>query len=157
MAVADWREAAAKALAAQAGGSDGGSLVPTTPIALYGLESDLYRDISRLGSLPLPNRLQNADNWREVVKDAQRLAREGWASSALALGWTVADLYGIGAQDSWDFEGLAVWLAGRPVVMLDERVCVAGEGASRGVFVRGGPQHGTQPTVVPVMLWEFGR
>lgn len=157
MAAADWREAAAKALAAQAGGSDGGLPAPTPPIALYGLESGLYREISRLGSLSLPSRIQNAENWREVVRDAQRLARDGWASSALALGWTVADLYGVSSRDSWDFEGLAVWLAGRPVVMLDERVCIAGGGINRGLFQRGGPQHGTQPTIVPVMLWEFGR
>lgn len=72
------------------------------------------------------------------------------------MGWTVTDMYGIGEHDSWDFEGLAVWFAGRPVVMLDARVCVAGGGCNRGVFQPGGPQHGTQPTVVPVMLWSLG-
>ncbi|WP_010162585.1 hypothetical protein [Sphingomonas sp. PAMC 26617] len=154
--MAGWREVAAKALAAQAGEA-GTDTSPAPVIDRYGLDADLYRNLSRLSSLPPPAKIEKADNWREVVQDAQRLARDGWAASALALGWTVGDLFGVGARDSWDFEGLAVWLAGRSVTLLDERLCVAGDGINRGVFVRNGPQHGVQPSVVPVMLWEFGR
>ena len=68
-------------------------------------------------------------------------------------------MFGIGPRDDWDFQGLAVWLEGRRIVMLDsQRVIVAGKpGDYRSSFERGGPRHGTQPTITPVMLWEFGR
>ncbi|MDY7525854.1 hypothetical protein [Sphingomonas sp. 10B4] len=147
--MAGWREVAAKALAA------GGEAAPVRD--LYGLDVELYRNLSRLASLSPPAKIENAENWRRVVRDAQRLAREGWTATALSLGWTVADLYGVGARDDWDFQGLAIWVQGRKIVALDDRVCLAGDERPLDVFEKGGPRHGRMPVVTPVMLWDFGR
>lgn len=144
-----WRDVAAAVLAEEP------SAAPT--VDRYGLSPELYASLARLAKLPPPPKLSPGSYWSEIVSDAQRIAREGWASSALSLGWMVADLYGVGARDDWDFQGLAVWLAGRQIVALDDRLCIAGVAKSRGIFERGGLRHGRLPVVVPVMLWEFGR
>ncbi|WP_305171856.1 hypothetical protein [Sphingomonas aurea] len=130
---------------------------PVEAVEAFGLPAHLSADLRRLERLPAPRAIQRVENWREVVADAMRLARGGWAASALALGWTAADLFGVGSRDSWDCEGLAVWLRGRSLLLIDEHRAVAEGGAGREAFVRGGMGHGTHPTVTPIMLWEFGR
>jgi hypothetical protein len=125
----------------------------------FGLPDDLAAALRRLETLPPPRKLEHAANWRGVVVDAMTLARDRWAAKAMALGWTAGDLFGIGPRDDWDFQGLAVWLNARRIVMLDDKqAIVAGDpGDYRIAFVRGGMRHGTHPTITPVMLWEFGR
>ncbi len=125
----------------------------------FGLPHDLAAALFRLETLPPPRKLEPAANWRGVIADAMTLARDRWAAKAMALGWTAGDLFGIGQRDDWDFQGLAVWLDGRRIIMLDaERAIVAGNpGDYRSAFVRCGMRHGTRPTIEPVMLWEFGR
>lgn len=147
--MASWRDVAAAVLAEEP------SAGPV--IDRYGLSPDLYASLARLAKLPPPPKLSQDSNWPEVVSDALRIAREGWAAVALSLGWTVADLFGVGQRDSWDFEGLATWLRGRQIVALDERICLAGDAKPLAIFERGGPRHGRMPVVVPVMIWEFGR
>ena len=149
MPVPSWREVAAAVLEQ-----------PTpdpVPVDRYGLDPDLYGYLERLKKLPPPAKVEKPANWRAVVEDALRLARDGWAAKALALGWSVTDLYGVEPVDSYEFEGLAVWLAGRSIGMIDDRYAVVVEGNRRDVFVRGGPGHGTRPTVTPVLLWVWGR
>jgi hypothetical protein len=126
-------------------------------VEAFGLPAHLAADLRRLEGMSAPRKIERAENWRAVVADALRLARDGWASSAIALGWTAADLFGVGASDSWDYEGLAVWLRGRSILLLDERKAVVEGPTGREAFIRGGMGHGTHPTVTPVMLWEFGR
>ena len=41
-----------------------------------------------------PPRLLKPDAWPVAVSDALRLARDGWAAKALALGWHELDLFG---------------------------------------------------------------
>lgn len=125
----------------------------------FGLPDDLAAALRRLETLPPPRKVERAANWRGVVADAMTIARDRWAAKAMALGWTAGDLFGIGPRDDWDFQGLAVWLEGRRIVLLDDKqAIVAGDpGDYRSAFVRGGMRHGTHPTIVPVMLWEFGR
>lgn len=125
----------------------------------FGLPDDLAASIRRLEKLQPPRGLDCQANWRGVVADAMTIARDGWAAKAIALGWTAGDLFGIGPRDDWDFQGLALWLSGRRILMLDaEQAIVAGNQADyRSAFIRGGMRHGTHPTVTPVMLWEFGR
>lgn len=125
----------------------------------FGLPDDLAAALRRLETLPPPRKLERAANWRGVVADAMTIARDRWAAKAMALGWTAGDLFGIGQRDDWDFQGLAVWLDGRRIVMLDERQAIAAGNPldDRSAFIRGGMRHGTQPTVAPVMLWDFGR
>ena len=127
--------------------------------ASFGLSSDLAASIRRLETLPPPRKLEHPQNWPGVVADALTIAREGWAAKAIALGWTAGDLFGIGSRDDWDFQGLALWLNGRRILMLDDKhaIAVGNTADYRSAFVRGGMRHGTHPTVTPVMLWEFGR
>lgn len=148
--VPSWREMAAQTLP--------DATEPAAP-ADYGLDAELVANLRRLRLMLPPAKIERAENWRAVVADALTIAREGWAATALALGWTASDLFGVGPVDSWDFEGLAVWLRGRRIVLLDDRrAVVEGDGGDyRSTFIRGGMQHGTHPTIEPVMLWEFGR
>ena len=147
--MASWRDVAAEVLAEERPAE--------AALDRYGLEPALYSSLARLAKMPPPPKLAHDSNWPQVVSDALRIAREGWAAVALSLGWNEGDLFGVGARDSWDFEGLAVWLDGRPIVALDNRICLAGDGKPWAVFERGGARHGTMPAVVPVMVWEFGR
>lgn len=147
--MASWRAVAADVL--------GQGDPPKLPVDRYGLEPELYRHLAQLNALPPPPKIQGADNWRAVVEDALRLAREGWAAKALALGWSWLDLYGVGPVDSYQFEGLAVWLAGREIVLLDARSAIAADGGRRTLFTRGILGRGRSTTVTPVLLWHFGR
>lgn len=149
-----WRDVAASLMA------EGAAPAPATAPAVenFGLPDDLANALRRLERLPPPRKLERAANWRGVVVDAMTLARDRWAAKAMALGWTAGDLFGIGPRDDWDFQGLAVWLDGRRIVMLDDKRAIAADasGGSRSSFDRGGMRHGTHPTIEPVMLWEFG-
>lgn len=147
-----WREVAAAARQQQ-----GEQSAP--PIDSFGLPDALATALRRLEHMPPPRKLETPANWRGVVNDALTIARDGWAAKAMALGWSAGDLFGIGPRDDWDFEGVAVWIDGRRIAVLDEARIIATDarGDRRGVFVRGGAQHGKMPTITPVMLWDFGR
>jgi len=151
--MSNWRNVAATVMA------EGPALFVPPPLENFGLPDDMAAALRRLEVLPPPRKLQHAENWRGVVADAMTLARDRWAAKAMALGWTAGDLFGIGRRGDWDFQGLAVWLDGRRIVLLDDRcVIVAAKGGqARAAFERGGARHGVQPRVDPVMLWEFGR
>jgi hypothetical protein len=49
----------------------------------------------------------------------------------LALGWSEADLFGIGPNDDVEFAGLSVWLCGRSIVMVDEDRAIVADGERR--------------------------
>jgi hypothetical protein len=152
--MSNWRNVAASVLA------DGDrQRVHELPTENFGLPNDLAAALRRLETLPPPRKLERTANWAGVVDDAMTLSRDRWAAKAMALGWTAGDLFGIGPRDDWDFQGLAVWLDGRRIVMLDDKRAIAADasGAGRSAFERGGPRHGTQPTIEPVLLWDFGR
>jgi hypothetical protein len=151
--MSNWRNVAATVMA------EGPAPFVPPPLENFGLPDDMAAALRRLEVLPPPRKLERAENWRGVVADAMTLARDRWAAKAMALGWTAGDLFGIGPRDDWDFQGLAVWLEGRRIVMLDsQRVIVVGNPRDcRSSFERGGMRHGTHPTIEPVMLWEFGR
>ena len=148
-----WREAAAAAM------GEGADLMLPHAVENFGLPDDLAAALRRLEMMPAPRKLQQPANWRGVVADAMVLARDQWAAKAMALGWTVGDLFGVGERTDWEFQGLVVWLNGRRIVMLDEKQAIVADpqGDRRSIFVRGGLRHGVQPKVAPVMLWEFGR
>lgn len=141
-----WRELAAQALSDAPEQS-----APADPVSgVIGAGLRRLRD-------QRPPRVIDRSAWSEVVSDALRLEREGWASTALALGWAGHDLFGIGPRDAWEFSGLAVWLRGRPILMLDEHRAIVADGDRRAAFERGGMGRGKAPAVTPVYLWEFGR
>jgi len=91
------------------------------------------------------------------MRDAVRLIRDGWAEKALALGWTDLDLFGVGAKDSWDFSGLAVWLQGRELLALTPDDAVVRTETGRAWFRRQGWGHGKDADSPTIPLWEFGR
>lgn len=148
-----WRDAAAAAM------GEGVDFASPPTLEKFGLPDDLAAALRRLEMMPAPRKLQQSANWRGVVADAMVLARDRWAAKALALGWTPGDLFGIGSRDDWDFQGLAVWLDGRRIVMLDSKhAIIAGNpGDYRTAFLRGGMRRGIHPTIKPMMLWDFGR
>ncbi len=148
-----WRDAAAAAM------GEGVHFAAPPAVENFGLPDDLAAALRRLEVMPAPRKLQQPANWRGVVADAMVLARDRWAAKAMALGWTVGDLFGVGKRTDWDFQGLAVWLDGRRIIMLDEKqaIVVSNSGDFRAAFVRGGMRHGTHPTISPVLLWDFGR
>jgi len=134
----------------------------TVVVENFGLPDDLASALRHLETMPAPRKLDRATNWSGVVADTMTIARDRWAAKAMALGWTPGDLFGIGLRDDWDFQGLAVWLDGRRIIMLDGNQAIVAGGPSdlgnyRSAFIRGGMRHGTHPAVTPVMLWEFGQ
>lgn len=112
-----WRDAAA---ALQ------GEVAPVAAPSLenFGLPDDLAAALRRLERMPAPRKLERPQNWGGVIADAMTLARDRWAAKAIALGWTAGDLFGVGVRDDWDFQGLAVWLDGRRIVMLDDKQAI---------------------------------
>jgi hypothetical protein len=100
-------------------------------------------------TLPVPRRLINPQNWAGVVADAETLVVEGWAGQALRLGWHPLELFGV----SDDYDGLAIWLNGHKIVVLDDRGAIAHDlsGNSRFWF------HRRQPDPAAVMLWDWAR
>ncbi len=128
------------------------------PVAeTFGLPDRLAASLRVLEYMPAPRKIEQGDTWRGIVRDALGIARGGWAANAMAFGWSAGDLFGIGPRGDWEFSGLAVWLRGRSIVLLDQQRAIVADGDRRAAFTRGGMGHGTRPTVIPVMLWEFGR
>jgi hypothetical protein len=117
----------------------------------FGLDARLAADLRRLDVMPAP-RVVGRGAWRPIVDDAMRVARDGWAASALALGWSEADLFGIGPNDDLEFAGLSVWLRGRTVLVVDEARALVVDGDRRAAYNRR-PIGGLKP----LMLWQFGR
>jgi hypothetical protein len=147
-----WRDVAATVMA------EGAKPAPAPLVENFGLPDDLANALRRLERMPPPRKLVQVVNWRCVVVDAMTLARDRWAAKAMALGWSAGDLFGIGPRDDWDFQGLALWLDGRRIVLLDDSRAIAADAAGyRMSFDRGGMRHGAHPTIEPVMLWDFGR
>lgn len=121
------------------------------------LPIDLADGVERLNRTPSSRFRGDSNRWARVVDDAHRLALEGWAGKALALGWSPHDAFGIGRRDANDFAGLAVWLDGRSVVVLDGQRAMARIDRGWAYFERGSWGHGRDAEADPVMLWQFGR
>lgn len=104
-----------------------------------------------------------ASDWLQVMTDAQQLIDRGIAGQALALGWDGYDLFGIGGGDGeWavlsvsrnEWLSLAVWVAGRTIVMLDDQRAFTMDGQ---IYHR--ERFGRPSTVFqqPIYLWEWGK
>jgi len=126
----------------QANGANGTNGMGALPLSVS-------QGLMRLRTMRPPRRLLTPANWAGVVADAEALVVEGWAGQALRLGWQPIELFGV----SDDFDGLAVWLNARKMVLLDERMAIAIDigGRSRFYFNRRAPDRAT------VMLWEWAR
>ncbi len=104
-----------------------------------------------------PPPVPSPEAWDEIATDAITLATQGWAGTALRLGWTAHDLFGIGADGSDGFAGLAVWMAAGSIVVIDRDLAVAARSDRRSIYHRGGWGHGRDADQPPIFLWEFGR
>ena len=107
--------------------------------------------VRRLQSMSRP-RLHRPHLWPVAVSDALRLARDGWAAKALALGWSEPDLFGAVPDPNGDpaGDGLAVWLNGRELLAITAQYAVVGEQGGRSFFNR-------RTRDGAVLLWELGK
>lgn len=108
--------------------------------------------LRRLRSMPGP-RLMGPDFWPLIVADAIGLAGEGWATKAIALGWTELDVFGAVPNPAGDpaGDGLAVWLEGRRLKVLCGTYAVVEDvGGGKSYFNR-------RESEGRVLFWELGR
>lgn len=120
----------------------------------WGLAPDLASSLRRLEQMPPPPRVNSREVWGEVVRDAMRLAREGWAATAIGMGWDATDLFATGPNDDGERDCLAIWLAGRKLSLLTGWTARTECGA---MFYREEYMRATAPRIEPVWLWQFGR
>lgn len=101
------------------------------------LPADLTAGLQRLKAMGVP-RHARPEPWAESVKDALRLGEEGWASHALALGWSALDLFGGVIEPDGDpyADGLAVWLSGRKLLALTDDHAAAVDASGRRHFFK---------------------
>lgn len=101
-----------------------------------------------------PPRLTRPELWSAIVADALRLAADGWAAHALRLGWSPLELWGCSPDRGGNpnHEGLAVWLDGRRVLLIDDATCIVESGPdARSVF------HRRSVAAGGVFLWNLGK
>lgn len=155
-----WREVAASLLNDEGGGRGVDATLDTPapqPRRYSDLPADIAAGLERLHRTPTARFRGDTAAWARVVDDAHALALDGWAGKALALGWNAHDVFGIGKRDSLDFAGLAVWLNGRAIVVLDADRAMVRTVGGMACFERGGWGHGRDASEPPVLLWQFGR
>ena len=83
------------------------------------LPDDVVAGVQRLRTMR-PPRLLTPGLWPRGISDAIALVDTGWASKALALGWSPLDLFGAVTDTAGDpfSDGLAVWLAERKLLAI---------------------------------------
>ena len=118
-----------------------------------GIPPHVTAGLARLEAMPTPM-LVNPKVWPLIVDDARRLIIQLWAGEALARGWHPLDLWGCwpgSDDDAADHrrDGLAVWLDGRRIVALDERVAIIRHG-DRFMFYTRPRDYGER-----VFLWQI--
>ena len=112
----------------------GGTLSPT-----------IIDGLTNLRFMDSPAGLFDQENWATIIHDAERLVMDNWAAQAVGLGWEPIELFGFGHR----FDGLASWLEGRKLILLDNaRALAIGRGGERAVYKR------TDPAGA-VMLWNW--
>lgn len=86
--------------------------------------------LARLRSMPVPSGA-DAVLWPQIAADALTVWTR-WAGQASALGWSAHDLFGR--------RGLAVWMKGRRLVLIDAKTAIVTQGSRSSVFYRRGHQ-----------------
>ena len=127
------------------------------------LPEDILAGVRRLKSMR-PPRLVTPEKWPIVVADALEPRRrssppsscpdEGWAATALAMNspWVALELFGAVTDLAGDpySDGLAVWLSGRKLLAIDEKLAVVRDGQSWAYYNR-------REQVGARLLWELGQ
>ncbi len=141
----NWRQSAAAALA--------DAEPPYTRTSAYGLPAAVEAGLRALVKQK-PPRLTDHDEWHATVADAIRLSSEGWAATALSMGWTEHDVFGIGPRGSNEWLSLAVWIAGRSIIAMDDYRAFT---TDDDVFYLERWGRPNTAFVEPVLLWEIGQ
>jgi len=124
---------------------------PGTPnIEAGGLADDLRPGVRKLSTMHCP-RIRRPELWDEIKTDALRIATEGWAAQAMALGWEPLQIFGYQPSDDPDDFSLAVELAGRTIVAVDESRFYLRRGDVRNFFER------RECPLLTHYLWDFER
>ena len=129
------------------------ALATLATLAGGSLPNELQGGIGRLQSMKPPN-IARPQVWFAVVADAVRLAADGFAAHALRLGWHPLELWGCSPDRGGNpnHDGLAVWLDGRRVLLVDDATCIVESGPdARSVF------HRRSVAAGGVFLWDLGR
>jgi hypothetical protein len=121
------------------------ALIPELPAACIA-------GLRRLKGMPSP-RLARPDLWPVAVADALRLAADGWAATALAMGWKQLDLFGAVPDRSGDLDadGLAVRLGNRRLLALCASFATVDLGNGGRIYLHRGNNDGA------ILLWDLGR
>lgn len=143
--------------------SDNSAISPPRPAKAAPIDPNVTNDtapmpvgiaagLAALRTMAAP-RITRPEVWPGIVADAVRLVDEGWAAKALALGWEPAHLWGCSPDKGGnpDHDGLAVLLAGRQIVMLDEAAAIMESRAGTHRLFNLRPMAGA------IMLWELGE
>ena len=97
--------------------------------------------------------VRSPELWPRAVADALRLASEGWASTALSLGWSPLDLFGAvtDVRGDPDADGLAVKLSGRKVLAICASFATVADANGGRTYLYRGNTEGAR------LLWALGR
>jgi hypothetical protein len=119
--------------------------------ASLSLPLPVARGLAALPTMACPVDL-NASGWPRAVADAVKFGADGWAAKAIALGWTDLDLFGVVAARNGDpdADGLAVKLAGRPVLAICGTFATVDLGNGGRLYLRRGDNDGAR------LLWALG-
>ena len=117
-----------------------------------GLPPSVRQGLTWLANAPAP-RLIVPDAWPMAVADARRIASDGWAEKALALGWSELDLFGAVSdrEGDPDADGLAVKLGGRTILALCASFATVTSGGIARAYLHRGNNEGA------VLMWALGR
>ena len=116
------------------------------------LPPSVRQGLAWLADAPAP-RLIVPDAWPVAVADALRIASDGWADKAFALGWSELDLFGAvpDREGDPDADGLAVKLGGRTILALCANFATVTSGGTARAYLHRGNNDGA------VLMWAIGR
>jgi hypothetical protein len=126
--------------------------VPNVPNVPASLPPSVVEGLAQLANAPAP-RLIVPDAWPVAVADALRIASDGWADKAFALGWSELDLFGAvpDREGDPDADGLAVKLGGRTILALCANFATVTSGGTVRAYLHRGNNDGA------VLMWALGR
>jgi len=114
------------------------------------LPTDINAGLEKLRAMRCPC-IRRPELWDEMKADALRIATEGWATQAIALGWELLQIFGYQPSDDPDDFSLAVELAGRSIVAVDESRFYLRQGDVRSFFGR------RERPLLKRYLWDFDQ
>lgn len=120
--------------------------------SLAALPADVANGLERLSRMAVP-RLRDPERWPGTVSDALKLASDGWAITALRLGWTELEVFGAVTDKHGDpnADGLAVKLDGRRVLAICDRFATVRDADGGRSYIGRGNTDGA------VLMWDLGH